>query len=92
MTNPDTNTTEACLYCIDGFTPAKSTLFGSCYRACPHCQFTCPCCDGEGEFPAWTRNLLELVATCNHVGFMPALCHGCMGLLGVVQIEEETPE
>jgi len=86
-----TDTTNSCLFCIDGMAPTSSVLFGHCFQVCLSCQPICRCCDGHGLYPAWTKDLAVFLATYNAIGFTPVLCHTCGGVLAVVDDHEETP-
>jgi hypothetical protein len=92
MSEPtDTTTPGSCLHCIDGMALSRSELLGVCFRVCPACQPTCPCCNGRGCYPAWTTDMTALIAAYNDAGLAPMLCHTCGGVVGVARLDQETP-
>jgi hypothetical protein len=79
-----------CLDCISGFAIANSPLIGYCFRECPTCRPVCPCCNGDGRYPWWTRDMVEFIALYNNRGLVPMLCHTCGGVVGLSLLDEET--
>jgi hypothetical protein len=79
-----------CLDCISGIAIADSDFMGACFRACPTCQPVCPCCNGQGRYPSWTRDMAEFAVSYNETGLLPVLCHTCGGVVGVSLLDPET--
>ena len=88
MTEPNDNGGD-CLHCIDGMALSESGLLGICFRVCGACQPGCPCCHGNGGFPATTRDMAEFIAHHNDAGYLPVLCHTCGGVVDIHPIDEE---
>lgn len=84
-------TTEDCLDCIDGMSPGTSPVLGTCYQVCLTCQPPCPCCHGNGCFPAWTTDMAAYIASVNDTGQAPVLCHTCGGVVDLTPLAEENP-
>ena len=82
-------TTTDCLFCVDGLAPDTSTVIGACFRPCPRCKPQCRCCDGQGAYPDWTKDLYTFLVFYNAVGLKPVLCHDCCGVVELTPLDPD---